>query len=242
MADLGLFVPSRSHPDGAARLWRAVQDTCQAATVLLIGLDDDDPQRGDYPPGPGYASCGKLPRASARVNAMAAGHAAGYAAIGTLGDDDVPETPGWDTRVLAALATCPFVFANDCCPWRDSGWLACHVFMRTETYQRLGYFGPPSLRYLFSDVAWTAWGQACGIAYLDDVVIRHERYAIGTAEPDEAYRLSQESAGADLAAWDEYSRGGALNDDIAKLGGHPFSRNDLACFNARLGVTGGWPS
>lgn len=241
MRDLGLLVPSRSHPANAARLQKAVQDTCRASTVLLIGLDDDDPQRDAYPPGPGYASCGGLARAGARVNELARQHAAGYAAIGTIGDDDVPETPGWDTRVLAALAGCPFVFANDGCALRKRGVLACHVFMRTDTYRRLGYFGPPSLRYVFADVAWTAWGQACGIRYLDEVVIRHERYA-GQAEPDEAYMMPQESAGADLGAWHEYSRGGALNDDIAKLGGHQFTRAGLTDFNARLGITGGWPS
>lgn len=247
MRHLGIFVPSRGRPHNAARLWKAMQDTCTDDTTLLIGLDEDDETRYAYPRGPGYVIRPGLHYVTAWVNVMAADYADGYTAIGHFGDDNVPETKGWDEEVMAALAAYPFAFANDCYPTRPPGSLSCHIFMRGEVYRKLGYFGPPSIRHMYVDVAWYAWGTACGIKFLDDVIIRHVHYTLG-AQHDETYARSWAITGSDLAAWHAYSRlglddgaPGGLNADITKLGGTWFTADQLARFNRDLNIPERWP-
>jgi hypothetical protein len=189
MRGTGLFVPSRCRPANIARLWQAMQETCREDTTLIVGLDEDDPAKDDYPPGPSYVIRPGLRYVTAWVNALAGKYAGQFEVIGTMGDDNVPETPGWDTRVRAALEDVPFAFADDCYPLRKPGLLACHIFMRPEVHRTLGYFGPPQTRHMYVDVAWTAWGRACGITFLDDVRIPHVHYTTG-APLDETYARS----------------------------------------------------
>jgi hypothetical protein len=94
------------------------------------------------------------------------------------------------------------------------------------------------------DVAWMAWGKACGIAYLDDVIIEHLHYTVGKAPCDESYaRSTALITGGDLDAWHAYSGDdgpAGLNADIAKLGGIPFSVQSLRDFNAALNIPDRW--
>jgi hypothetical protein len=115
--------------------------------------------------------------------------------------------------------------------------------MRAEVVKTLGYFGPPEISHMYVDVAWMAWCLACGHEYLDDVMLPHHHYTLGAAH-DDTYARSYARTAADLAAWHDYSRrdgGGGLNDDIGKLGGKPFTREELAGFNAKLNIPERWP-
>jgi len=242
--DLALLVPSRGRPARLSRLWESVKATATASTTLIAGLDEDDPTRDGYPPGPVYVTEPGLRYVTAWVNRLAALYADGFAVLGTVGDDNVCETPGWDSAIVAALERNPFAFGNDLYPLRAPGTLACHIFMRRATYRALGYFGPPELTHMYVDVAWMAWGVSCGISYLDDVHIRHEHYTTGRAACDETYARSAARTAADLAAWHAYSRRegpGGLNADIARLGGEPFTASRLADFNQTLAIPAVWP-
>jgi hypothetical protein len=174
---------------------------------------------------------------------MAAELAGDYRAIGHFGDDNLPRTHGWDEDILRALDRQPFAFADDEYPGRMPGTLSCHIFMRREVHDTLGYFGPPEISHMYVDVAWFAWGIRCGIEFLDDVKIPHLHYTAG-APHDETYARSYARTASDLAAWHAYSRRegpGGLSADISKLGGKPFTPDELAQFNRDLNIPEVWP-
>jgi hypothetical protein len=240
MRDLLVVVPSRGRPASVSRLAQAMAQTCTAATTLAVGLDDDDERQYPRLQGVEYEVRSGLRQVTAWTNELAVPRAAGYRAVGCLGDDNVPRTAGWDARILEALQRTPFAFGNDLYP-RDPGSMSCHVFMRSEVVQALGYAGAPSISHMYVDVAWFAWGTACGITYLDDVVIEHLHYSNGKAGHDQTYAASYALTAADLQNWHAYSRGGQLNADIAKLGGTPFTPQSLAEFNRGINVPDRWP-
>jgi hypothetical protein len=242
--ELGLLVPSRSRPGNIARLWDSMQKTCTpGTTALLVGLDADDPQREAYPAGPGYVIQDGLRYVTAWVNHMALMTYGQFGCIGHIGDDNTCDTPGWDTAILRALERQPFAFANDLYPTRPPGSLSCHIFMRAEVVKALGYFGPPEISHMYVDVAWYAWCLAAGHEFLGDVLLPHHHYTLGAGH-DETYARSYARTADDLRAWHAYSRRegpGGLNDDIAKLGGRPYTPETLAAFNRNLNIPEEWP-
>lgn len=239
---LALLVPSRGRPHNIARLAQAMRETCTGETMLVVGLDEDDPAL------PGYEQVlAEHPDITALVrpglrqvvawtNTLAAACAGRYEHLGAIGDDNVPRTPGWDARIIQALRGTPFAFGNDLYPGRAPGTLCCHVFCRADVVEKLGYFGPPGIRHMYVDVAWYAWGRACGITYLDDVVIEHMHYSAGKSPADDSYRASTALIPEDLRNWHEYCRSGSLNRDVALLGGEPFTPQALERFNGELGI------
>jgi hypothetical protein len=94
-----MLCPSRGRPGNITEL-RAAWDQVTDHAELLVAVDDDDPAL------PGYQDARVLSsprRLGPILNTLAAEAAAGYDAVGFLGDDHRPRTPGWDTRLLAAL-------------------------------------------------------------------------------------------------------------------------------------------
>ena len=246
IADLLLVVPSRGRPASIARLRAAMEATCKGDTFLVVGLDDDDPSLQDYI-SQADAGCTYVVRSGLRqvvpwINELATGRTGRFRFIGHVGDDNVPSTPGWDVRMMEALEHTPFAFGNDLYPTRPPGSLSCHIFMRSEVIAALGYMGPPSIRHMFVDVAWYAWGRGCGIEFLSDVIIEHLHYTLGRSPFDESNAASLACTGADLGAWHAYSRGGQLNADILKIdpGGRVFTPESLRVFNAALNIPEVW--
>jgi hypothetical protein len=234
MRDLMLAVPSRGRPHNILRLDEALRATCTAATDLRVGLDRDDPTRQAYPGDVHYVVRDDLRKVTAWTNHLVSLELGNYRAFGQVGDDNTFLTQGWDTRVMEALDKTPFAFGNDQYPSREPGTLCCHVFMRADVVGKLGYFGPPSIAHMYVDVAWYAWGTACGITYLHDVLIPHLHYTTGAAPGDATYANSYAGTWDDLQAWHAYSRGGGLNEDVRKLGGTGFSAEKLREFNRNL--------
>ena len=233
-----LAVPSRGRPHNIARMIGAMEATCTAETDLLVGLDEDDPARSQYPDpfdnAVSYEVRPDLRKVTAWTNHLVSLHTDDYRAFGQVGDDNTFATPGWDTAILGALAETPFAFGNDQYPSRVPGTLSCHVFMRAEVVKALGYFGPPEIAHMYVDVAWYAWGTACGITYLHDVLIPHLHYTTGAAPGDATYSNSYAGTYEDMAAWHAYGRSGRLNADIRKLGGKEFTPDSLRDFNRTL--------
>jgi hypothetical protein len=141
-----------------------------------------------------------------------------YRFIGTIGDDNVPLTDGWDVAVMEALEKTPFAFGNDRYPLRPPGSLCCHIFTRSEVIAALGYLGPKSLRHMYVDDVWMAWGNACGITYLDDVIIEHQHYTTGQALVDETYIRAAAMMQSDQMAFEAYCRDN-LAADISTIKG-----------------------
>ena len=265
MAELLVVVPSRGRPGNITRLVEAMEKTCRAGTDLIVGLDSDDPQLPAYTATWPYMPAGWIPpdgtdgdihsegmwpykvqiRSGMRsvvpwVNYLALQKYQHYGAVGHFGDDNLPETIGWDVDMLMALEETPFAFANDLYP-RAPGSLCCHVFMRSEVVGKLGYFGPPGIRHMYVDVAWMAWGTKCGFTYRHDVLIEHLHFTKGQAGFDESYQASQGLIPIDLNNWHQYCDSGQLNADIEKIGGGtPFTQEELSTFNRNLNIPRYW--
>jgi len=246
--DLLIVVPSRGRPRNIARLLDAMDATCRGDTTLVVGLDEDDPWLDEYLAMFGIKGVLSftevrpgLRQVVAWINALAVPRTGDYRYIGHFGDDNVPSTDGWDVRIMEALEKHPFAFGNDLYP-RAPGSLCCHVFTRSEVIDKLGYFGPPGVRHMYVDVIWMAWGHACGISYLDDVILEHMHYSAGKAPADESYAISTALIPSDLDAYHRYCADPAgLAADISKLGGRQFTVQELREFNAALNIPDRWP-
>lgn len=242
-----LAVPSRGRPGNIRRMVDAMEATCTGNTTLYVGLDANDETLGDYPgmdgapnpPRTHYVVRDNLHKVTAWTNALVMPRADEFRYFGQVGDDNTFRTRGWDMQIMDALEKTPFAFGNDQYPSREPGTLSCHVFMRAEVVKTLGYFGPPSIAHMYVDVAWYAWGTACGITYLHDVLIPHLHYTTG-APHDATYQNSYAGTGTDLQAWHAYCRDGSLNADIRKLGGTEFTLEALAEFNRKLFIPEAW--
>lgn len=245
MRDLLLAVPSRGRPGNIARLHDAMTATCRADTVLVVGLDEDDPCLPEYLWYQNEQGWAAVIRPGLRsvvpwINAIAVPRARYYRAIGHIGDDNVPMTDGWDVRIMSALEHSPFAFCNDLYP-RPPGSLSCHVFMQSEVTQRLGYFSPPEPVHMYTDVIWMAWGTATRIIYLHDVVIEHRHFTTGKAPFDESYGLSNSRIPADLDAYHAYCRD-RLNADLLKISpdARLFTPEMMHQFNVNLNIPPRW--
>ncbi len=243
MGELAVIVPSRGRPHNIARLIEAMNRTCRADTTLIVGVDEDDPHLSEYE---AFRECEVEVRAGLKgrlvewLNVLAVPRTRDYAAIGHIGDDNVPRTVGWDARILESLKTHLFCFGDDLDPGRLPGSLTIHAFMRSSVIERLGYMGPPSLRHMYVDPVWYAWGTATSIEFLPDVVLEHMHYTVGGKAPvDESYKASTGLIPRDCQAYNDYCHT-RLNADIAKLGGTPFTKEALAEFNHRLNIPREW--
>lgn len=229
------MVPSRGRPLNIRRLWLAMQDTCRGDTHLLVGLDEDDPCLEEYLAleGPEYEVRSNLRQVVAWLNVLAMPRLNEYWAVGTVGDDNVPMTGSWDLRIMEALDQTPFAFGNDLYP-RAEGSLACHVFARSEIIGDLGYFALPSLRHM-ADLAWQAWGEACGITFLRDVIIEHLHFTNRKSEPDQTYLDASACGGEDMIEFQRYiADPDGLNADVTRMGGRPYTDDTLQAFRNRL--------
>lgn len=243
MGRLALIVPSRARPHNIARLIDAMNQTCRGDTTLIVGVDEDDPHLDAYR---AFRECEVYvaPRLKGRLvdwlNLLATQAAGEYDYIGHIGDDNVPRTIGWDTKIMESLQRHLFCFGDDLDPGRAPGSLSIHIFMRAEVIQKLGYMGPPSIRHMYVDPTWFAWGKATSIEFLPDVVLEHMHYTVGGKAPvDESYQASTGLIPRDCAAYNDYCDTG-MNEDIRKLGGRPFSVEEMAEFNRSLNIPRRW--
>ena len=169
------------------------------------------------------------------INHLAVPRASEYRFIGHFGDDQMPRTKGWDLRVMESLSENLFCFGDDLYPGRPTGSLCCHIFADSAVIRELGYFGPPSIKHMYVDPVWLAWGEATSIEFLDSVILEHMHYSAGKSRVDETYAASYRETQHDLEAFNEYMRTD-FNSDVEKLRGIPFSDEQRAEFNVRLNI------
>lgn len=204
------IVPTRGRCDNAMRLFEAINATADF-TELIFAIDADD-----------VAEYGDLMHATAGVNNVKIVIAARMGMNGTLnhwanwmapdydyicfmGDDHLPITKGWDTKLAEAIGDkAGIAYGNDLLQGEN---LPTAVVMSTKIIRALGFMSPPALKHLFLDNFWLAIGKALGNAtYLSDVVIEHLHYINGKAAHDERYAAvnNAEMHNADEAIFAEY--------------------------------------
>lgn len=218
--DLIMFVPTRGRPVNAARFATACATTCRASTLVVFGVDSDDPNLNDYqaagclvevvdPAGPGMVGA---------LNQLVERYASQADTLGFAGDDHCPRTVGWDQRLCDAIEGMDggVAYGNDLIQGPN---LATAVVMDARIPQTLGYMAPPTLQHLYVDNVWLDWGRGLGkLAYRHDVVIEHLHPLAGKAENDERYQLVNNGTmfGRDEEAYRTYLANG-LEADLEKL-------------------------
>ena len=211
--DLLVIVPSRARPHNLRRLLRAWLDT-EATADLIVCVDDDDPFLPEYlalslP----LLTVGPRQGLVAWTNEAALEFADQYRFLGSLGDDHVPRTVGWDQRLCASLERVTFAYGDDLIQHEA---LPTACLMRSEVVTKLGYMCPPSLEHQYVDNCWLEWGKAVGICYHPTVVIEYLHPLVSKAPPDAVYAQSQALMQPDALAFAAYMAS-QFTQDVRKL-------------------------
>lgn len=155
---LGILLPTRGRPDNLDRFITAVEGTADD-WHLYLRLDTDDPQAAAYdkvlaPKHPQISVYhGDRVGFAASLNEVAF-HAWGdrMSHLGMFGDDVVPETEHWDTRLVEGLGEdLGVAYGDDGLRKKHAPDLPTHYITQAEVYRRLGYLAPPTIRHLFLD-------------------------------------------------------------------------------------------
>jgi hypothetical protein len=200
--ELLIIIPTRGRPENAARVIEAWEATnAFEVASLLFAIDEDDPHKDEYletilPTGPAapyrhdkvaLTMRERVPMAP-RTNLEAALFADQFYALGSAGDDHLPETPGWAHTYLAELKALGsgivygddgFQHASLCTEWA----------MTSDIVRKLdGRLIPAPVDHLYADNSVMELGKVSGmIRYLPHVKITHMHPAAGRAQGDEGY-------------------------------------------------------
>jgi hypothetical protein len=194
--DIHYLVPTRGRPSNAMRLAQAWRETASPSTRLTFLLDDDDPELNNYLARFTHPSTdrdlfgyqvGPRRRLGGTLNHYAPIMAKHCDAIGFMGDDHLPRTPGWDTTLGRIVAAAPgaIVYGNDLIQGMN---LPTAVLMDSRVVAALGFMVPPGLVHMFMDNFWRDLGRELGrLVYRPDVVIEHLHPIAGKVEWDDRY-------------------------------------------------------
>lgn len=185
---LAITVPTRGRPHNLERLSKASAKTCKTDYHIFARIDDDDksvyPELDNvtYVKGPRIFFTNSLNElAEIAMNE-------GYTHIAILGDDVLPETEGWDEKMISALSELGVVYGSDGLEHLHGPDLPTHVIVPTEMYRRLGWIGLPTSRHLFCDNVWRELGKLTEFIYLPDVKLSHLHRWNKAAPDDQTYR------------------------------------------------------
>lgn len=194
---LTVIVPTRSRPGAALQVVEAVEETRQInSTNVVLAVDCDDPELENY------KEVAAAHPDTARVEVVQGGWMVAalneaamrvvadrrVTAVGFLGDDHRPRTPGWDAAYLSALNQmgAGVVYGDD---------LLQHEFVPTQCamsasiIRQLGWMAHPTLKHMYVDTLWRDMADAANRRrYLPDIVVEHLHYLNGKATEDEGYK------------------------------------------------------
>lgn len=192
-AAVTMLVPSRGRPESVYRMAEAWEQTDPLQEAKLVWLvDADDPDADEYRDAfdrhqwmysvwfPTWQTM------VAKVNAAAP--LAVTPVVGFIGDDHLPRTSGWASRLAAANdAFGPGIFygPDGIQDMKLPTWWA----MDTRIVHELGKMIPADVEHLYCDNAVLELGKAARcIWYLPEVMIEHMHPVAEKAEWDEGYR------------------------------------------------------
>lgn len=212
------IIPTRGRNDNAIRLFEAINATADFTEVVFaIDADDVKTYQGLMHETQGLDNV-KVCIAdrmgmNGTLNYWALWFAPDYDYICFMGDDHLPRTGGWDTKLAEAIGSEPGIaYGNDLLQGEN---LPTAVVMSSKIIRATGFMSPPNLKHLFLDNYWLAMGQALGNAnYLPDVILEHLHYTNGKAEHDERYAAvnNPEMHNGDQAIFAEYLATEFAND------------------------------
>ena len=187
---LAIAVPSRGRPHNLKRLSEALKKTCTGEYELIVRIDNDDPKMLEYLQiADVHFIVGERIFFTSSVNELARlADEEGFTHIAILGDDVLPETVGWDEKMISALnGELGVVYGSDGLEDLHGPDLPTHVVVPIEMYQKLGWIGLPTSRHLFLDNAWRELGKLTNFIYLKDVKLSHLHRWNKAAPNDQTY-------------------------------------------------------
>jgi hypothetical protein len=185
------IIPTRGRNDNAIRLFEAINATADFTEVVFaIDADDVKTYNGLMAETAGLNNV-KVCIAdrmgmNGTLNHWASWFSPDYDYICFMGDDHLPRTGGWDTKLAEAIGTEPGIaYGNDLLQGEN---LPTAVVMSSKIIRATGFMSPPALKHLFLDNYWLAMGHALeNVNYLSDVIIEHLHYTNGKAALDDRY-------------------------------------------------------
>jgi hypothetical protein len=187
---LAVTVPSRSRPHNLRRLAEALERTCTGDYQLLARIDIDDPEASKYfDIRNADITIGDRIFFTLSLDELAQiALERGFTHLAILGDDVLPETIGWDEKMIHALNNkLGVVYGSDELEHLHGQDLPTHVVVPIEMYKRLGWIGLPGSRHLFCDNAWRELGELTQFIYLNDVKLTHLHRWNKKAPNDQTY-------------------------------------------------------
>lgn len=197
--DLTMYVPTKGRPEQAYELERRFYQTIHLNTRIKFILSDNDSELDKYlampwidhpivvsPDNPGFVAPLNLGYLQDRREVYS------YA-LGFMGDDHWPITPGWDQDYVGHLLTMGsgFVYGND---GLQGEAIPTQIAMTSDIPLVLGFMTLPQLWHLYADNFWLDLGKAIArIKYLPNTYIEHRHPAIGKAKYDKGYEFSGSS-------------------------------------------------
>lgn len=257
LSEMLMIIPTRGRPQNMRRVidaWKAT-GAFEVASLLFC-VDNDDEALINYfevatheelDLGVIVTKADRLPMAR-RTNAEAVLWAGSYFALGSAGDDHVPETDGWAQRYLAELKAlrAGIVYGDD---GFQGAKLCTEWAMTSNIVQALGgRLVPAPVDHLYADNSVMELGKAAAcIKHLPDIKIRHVHPVAGFAQAqDEGYQRvnSSERYRQDGATFQEWRKRQLPADAslIRSLGGQRVaihSGRPLARHRTNLGLARG---
>ena len=209
---LAILVPTRGRPHNLERLAKAVKQTCTTEYQIFARLDRDDQVEYKELDNVKYVSGPRIFFA-ASVNELAEiALDKGFTHLAILGDDVLPETRGWDEKLINALPGLGVAYGSDGLEHLHGQDLPTHVVVPIEMYERLGWIALPTLRHLFCDNVWRELGKATNFVYLPEVKLSHLHRWNKAAPDDKTYQEANDKKKreTDKQAFEEWRDGQGL--------------------------------
>lgn len=211
---LAVAVPTRGRPHNLKRLANALKETCETDYQLFARLDNDD--TSDYPEleNTTYLVGERIFYAKSVNEVAERALQDGFTHIAILGDDVLPETKGWDKKMIDALPKLGVAYGSDGLEHLHGEDLPTHVVVPIEMYKRLGWLGLPTLRHLFCDNVWRELGKLTKFIYLKDVKLSHLHRWNKAAPDDKTYQEANDKTKRELdkQAFEAWRDGSGLQE------------------------------
>jgi hypothetical protein len=196
MTDLLVIVPTRSRPHNVEPILQAWWETGAFGFAdLLFVADADDMQIGGYQDvlngqtGPKLEILPEWMPLVPKLNTVAdeVAKTREYRYLAFMGDDHIPRTPNWASRLLVDHGHNPnwIWYGKD--GFQDQNkptWWS----MDAEIVRRLGGMVPAPVQHLYCDDAVKLLGDKAGcLGYDETILIEHMHPFVGKARPDDQY-------------------------------------------------------
>lgn len=223
-----MLVPTRGRPQSIDPVVDAFESKLSAiGSTLLFIIDEDDPSYDAYIvalqwPIRHFTNVRlivqKPRRLGPTLNTWGPHFAREYSAVGFMGDDHRPRTPGFDRLLLDALDKTGggVAYGNDLI---HGAAIPTAAVISSDIVLALNRFVPFPGTHLWFDNAWKTLGERLGqLTYLDDVVIEHMHPIAGKSEWDPTYTAANagDVDSSDHALYDDWVQHD-LDEDIARI-------------------------